>query len=374
MRNPLYVLATTVVVILALAGCGTDQNATGETTASSGTTQTMTAQKYNPPQNPPPAPEPADAPPVSGEPAGNLVELESSPEGLEADPDTGLVAVGLRNPDRLVLVDGVSREVVRGVDLPESPRHLALANPGGPVLIPAERANELVQVSLPGAEIVARTPVGDFPHGAAAARNGRIFVINELESTVSVIENERVIQTLETLLQPGGIAATGEGLVGVVGVRGLGLEVFDASTLESVGRIDAGEGPTHAVAGPDNHFYVADTRGDAVLVYEARPELRQVSRISVPGGSPYGLAIDSERGHLWVTLTAENRLVQYDITLDAPRRVRSYPTVRGANSVTVNPDTGLVYVAGAANNELQVINPEQSRSGSGTGGGTTGGG
>ncbi len=371
MRRSLYTLAVVaaIAVVFVLAGCGADQSSTGETTASGKETtgRATTAQKYDPPRQAPPAPEPADSPPVSREPAGKTLELEASPEGLEADPNTGLVAVGLRNPDRLTLVDGEGGEVVRGVDLPESPRHLALANAGGPVLIPAERANELAQVSLPDAKVVARTPVGDFPHDAAAG-DGKIFVINEKENTVSVIENGEVTQTLDTLLQPGGIAATGEGLVGVVGVRGLGLEVFDASTLKSVGRIDAGEGPTHVVTGPDNRFYVADTRGGAVLIFTARPELEQASRISVPGGSPYGIAVDPERGYLWVTLTAENRLVQYDITQEPPRRIASYPTVRQPNSVTVNPDTGFVYVAGAANNELQILDPESARAGEKTGG------
>ena len=110
------------------------------------------------------------------------------------------------------------------------------------------------------------------------------------------------------------------------------------------------------------------------MIYEARPELERVSRISVPGGSPYGIAVDPERGYLWVTLTAENRLVQYDITRNPPREVQSYPTVRQPNSVTVNPDTGFVYVAGAANNELQIIDPERGRTGGSTAGGTTDGG
>ena len=36
-----------------------------------------------------------------------------------------------------------------------------------------------------------------------------------------------------------------------MGVRGLILEVFDADTLESLGEVDAGEGPTHVRAGPE---------------------------------------------------------------------------------------------------------------------------
>jgi len=337
-----------ILLVLAMAGCGTEQEQ-----STSG--RSVTGQAYTPPENPPPAPEPVRSPPLEEEPAGKIIEVGHGPEGVVADPETGLVAVGLGNPDRLALISGESGEVVREVELPESPRHLDLAAPGGPVLVPSERSDSLAQVGLPDGEISSETPVGEFPHDAASAPGGRIFVVNEFGHTASVIENDRVIETLETPLQPGGVAVTEDGLVGVVGVRGLALEVYDADTLKSLGRIDAGEGPTHIVAGPGNRFYVADTRGDAILIYGARPGLELLDRVPLPGGSPYGISIDSERNHLWVTLTAENRVVRITLNGDKPRETASYPTVRQPNSVAVDPASGRVFVAGRPGGELQII-------------------
>lgn len=343
----LIALAATLLV---LAGCASGQS--DQDTAKQSTAE----KKDTPPKKPPPAPEPAEASPLEKEPAGKVIDLGDSPEGIAADPETGLVAVGLRNPDELALVDGESGEVLRRVELPDSARHLQIAGPGGPVLVPAERADALVQVGLPDGEIVSETPVGDFPHDAAAS-GGRVFVANEFGNTASVIEDGRETEKIETPLQPGGVAATPDGLVGIVGVRGLTLEVFEADTLKSLGRMDAGEGPTHVVAGPENRFYVTDTRGDAVLVYGARPELEQLDRVSLPG-SPYGIAIDSERDRLWVTLTATNRVVQYALESGAPREIASYPTVRRPKSVTVNPASGRVFIAGGADGELQMLDPQ----------------
>ena len=161
---------------------------------------------------------------------------------------------------------------------------------------------------------------------------------------------------LEAPLQPGSVAATADGLVAAVGVRALALEIYDAETLESAGRIDAGEGPTHLVAGPDGRFYVADTRGGAVLVYEARPQPGRVASVPLPAACPYGLAMDAQREQLWVTLTAENALVRFDISGEEPREVDRYPNVRQPNTVAVNPETGRVYVAGR-DGELQIIDP-----------------
>ena len=163
-----YPLLTTLLLLL-LVACGSEQGGGSEQSApEQGTTaeETTFVQGYTPPEEPPPPPEPAEAPPVEEEPAGRVVEIGDSPEGLVADPETNLVAVGLRDPDLLALLDGESGDVIRRVELPESPRHLQLAAPGGPVLVPAERSDSLVQVTLPDGEVSAETPVGQFPHDA----------------------------------------------------------------------------------------------------------------------------------------------------------------------------------------------------------------
>ena len=307
-------------------------------------------------REPPPAPEPAEAPPLEEEPAGRVVEVGPAPEGVAVDPETGLVAVALRNPNELALVDGESGEISQRVGLPESARHIDIAAPGGPVLVPAEGSDSLVQVGLPDGEIVGETPVGDFPHAAAAAPNGRIFVVNEMASTASVVEEGRELETIETALKPGGVAVTDDGLVGIIGVRGLTLEVFEADTLESLGQIDAGEGPTHVRAGAENRFYVTDTRGDAVLIYDARPGPERLERVPLPG-SPYGIAIDPRRDQLWVTLTAEQRVVQFALEGQSLREIARYPTVRQPNTVAVDPASGRVFVTGKTDGQLQILDP-----------------
>ena len=66
--------------------------------------------------------------------------------------------------------------------------------------------------------------------------------------------------------------------------------------------------------------------------------------------------MDAEREQLWVTLSAQNTLVRFDISVATPREMDRYPTVRQRNAVTVNPETGHVYVAGR-DGETQIIGP-----------------
>ena len=362
-RQSPQALVLLVAFAILVAGCGTErvaqdeskarENDSGKNTAGENTVE----KKYTPPEKLLSAPEPAVSPPLREEPAGEVIKLHSGPEGVVADAETGLVAVGLRNPDELALVDGDSGEVVRKVRLKGYPRHLGLAGPGGPVLVPAELSDSLIQVSLPAGRIVDETPVGNFPHVVAAGPGGRIFVASEAASTASVIENGEVIETIKTPLNPGGVAVTESGLVGIVGVKGLALEVYEADTLDSVDIIDAGKGPTHVVAGPDDRFYVADTRGDALLVYETAPELEQVASVPLPGGAPYGMALDQRRDRLWVTLTAENRVVEFALDGAMPRKVANYPTVRQPNSVAVNPASSRVFIGGRTEDVLQLLDP-----------------
>ncbi|MDP9455910.1 MAG: YncE family protein [Actinomycetota bacterium] len=345
--NRLLRLSLVATTLVTLAGCGGPE---GQSSEQGAAREESSA----------PAAEPAEPQPLEEEPAGEVVEIGGGPEGIVADPETGLVAVGLREPDELAIVDGGSGEVVRTVELPASPRHLGLAGPGGPVLVPVERGDALVRVGLPGGEILSETTVGKFPHDAAAGPDGRIFVANEFGDTLSVIEGDEVVETIDAPRQPGGVAVTESGLVGVIGVSALDLEVFDGETLESLGRVEAGEGPTHLSAGPDERFYVTDTRGDAVLIYESGPEPERIDRVPL-SGQPYGIAVDPGRGHLWVTLTAENELVQFDLQGGTLRELARYPTVSEPNTVAVDTSSGRVFVAGRANGELQILDPRQGR-------------
>ena len=305
----------------------------------------------------PPAAEPDRAPPLERRPAGRVVPVGNRPEGVVADPATGLVAVGLREPDELALVDGGSGEVRRRVPLPGAPRHLGLAAPGGPVLVPTEPGDALNRVALPGGE-ASSVPVGAFPHDAMAIGD-RLFAADERGSTVSVVDGGRV-RRIDVARQPGGVAAVDGGRkLAVVSVRERVLELYDSRTLERVGRVPAGTGPTHVVPGEGGLAYVVDTAGDGLLVFETHDRLRIRRRYPLLG-APYGVAVDLRNGRLWVTLTARNELVEL-ATSARPHRLATYPTVRQPNTVAVDPARGRVFVTGKVDGVLQVLDLPRSR-------------
>jgi DNA-binding beta-propeller fold protein YncE len=302
------------------------------------------------------AAEPAHAPPLSAKPAGKVIKVGPRAEGVTADPVTGLIAVGVRQPDQLVLVDGRTATVRKRVALPGHLRHLQLAAPGGPVLVPDEDSGLLLTVALPSGTVLSRVDTGGkFPHDATEARGGSIVVANEGGGTVAVIRDGQVIKLFDDTRQPAGAAHVGR-RVGIVDVRQDDLHVYDARRLRLLARLPAGRGPTHVVADNRGHFVVADTRGNALLVFAAGPKPRRLGRMPLPG-TPYGIAYDPTHDRLWVTLTARNELVGLDFVEGIPHVSVRLPTVRQPNTVAVDPATGRVFVTGTHDGLLQIIEP-----------------
>ncbi|MFB9923892.1 YncE family protein [Amycolatopsis halotolerans] len=303
---------------------------------------------------PPPA-EPAAAPALARPPAGRVVPVGTAPEGIVADGATHTVAVGVREPNALALVDARTGTVGRRVPLPGWLRHLQLAGPGGPVLVPDETSNSFLTVALPGGEVTSTVPTGVVPHDATRAANGSYFVANELGKSVVVVRGGRVVHTFADVAQPAGLAAVGD-TVGLVDVRRNDLTIYDVATVRQVGRVPAGAGPTHVLADKRGRLAVADTRGNAIVIFELSPRLEQIAKLSLPG-TPYGITYDAVRDRMWVTLTAVNEVVGLDLSAGTPKEIARLPTVRQPNTVAVDPGTGRVFVTGTADGVVQLIDP-----------------
>jgi len=330
--------AAALLLASALAGCGV-----GSGKAAPATPSPLRA-----------APEPARAPEPAVPPAGTVVALGGGrPEGLVADPVSGLVAVALRDPDRLALLDPATATVLRTVPVPGSARHLDLVPGGGAVLVPGEDSDLLATVALPAGTVTGTVRTGRQPHDVAVLAAGDVWVADEFGGSVSLVRGGAVVSTLPGLLQPGGATGNGD-TAAVVDVRGRLLHLYRGQG--EVAALPAGAGPTHVLDAGPGVVWVSDTTGGALLRYDVGAAPRQTAAVALPG-RPYGLAYDTARGLLYATATADNLLVQYRVVPDGLQRLRTWPTVRDAYDVAVVPATGRVVVAGESGSELQLIDP-----------------
>lgn len=303
----------------------------------------------------PQAAEPRSAPPQTAPISGRTVPVGEAPEGVVVDAATRMVVVAKRDPNELVLLSADTGDVVNRVPLPGVVRHLQLADPGGPVLVPVESANTLVRVELPSGRALPQVVTGVVPHDASQAANGTVFVANEHGGTVTVLRGEEVVKVFADSVQPAGLASFGRSM-GLVDVRKNDLTIYDTQNLTIVGSAPAGDGPTHLVADRHGRLIAADTRGDAVRVFEPLPTPHQVGEVAQPGG-PYGIAYDRTRDLLWVASSGTNEAVGYEMSQATPREVRRLPTVQNPYTLGVDADTGRLFIAGVTGGVVQVVDP-----------------
>lgn len=297
------------------------------------------------------AAEPGRAPLVTSKAAGEAIEVGALPQGIVFDDQTGLLAVAVREPFRLLLIDSDTMRVVKSIPLPGKVRHLQIAEPGGPVLVPVESANQVLEVTLPDGDVRA-TDVQRQPHDAATTANGDLVVGNEFSGSISVVRDGEVVTTFDDLMQPGGVVTDGNTAV-VIDVKDYSVTTYDLDTMERVARVQAGDGPTHGVMLNDGRLAVTDTRGGDVLIFDVDP-LKQVGKIAL-GDRPYGITVDTKTNTVWVTLITKNEVVGLDLTENTPRVIARYPTERQADTVAVDAGSKTLWITGTAGGLVQRI-------------------
>ncbi|BBZ26905.1 lipoprotein [Mycolicibacterium madagascariense] len=361
-------LFCSLVIALAVAGCGGSSTTSSSSTSPSSATpspsgSSAAAASTSPGFTPThaPAAEPGRATPPAVPPVGRVVPIGNAPEGIVIGT-SGVGAVAVRGPDGVELFDATTGAVRQTVPTSGAARHLELAGPDGPVLVPLEQSNELSEVSLADGKVLwTAQGVGRQPHDAVRTASGTVVVTNELGGGVVFVKDGAVVGTLPAgPFQPGGVAAVGN-YAAVADVQGNGVWVYDGTTRQQVAQAPVGKKLTHAVGISDTLAAFADTDGGAVLIESVAPQITQVSRIDAPG-NPYGLAYDAARHRLFVTLTASNVLRVVDLTDPTkPRIMGDLPTVQQSNSVAVDPRSGGVVVTGSdpdGSSSLQIITPD----------------
>ncbi len=299
----------------------------------------------------------AQSPPVTERPAGVVRPLPGLAQAAVFDPATAALAV--LSP----LLE--NRSMVTVVPTSGDPRQVQLQGPataltgdgdgrvyastrGGYFRVDL-RAGTASRVDVQGQSgtdftAIARRADGKLVLGSA---DGAVYTLSS-DSTVGA--SLKIFARVDDLVTRGNTAVVlDRGQTSVTTISDSGTDAQHA--------LRAGEGATTMAADSAGRVLVADTRGNELLVFGTDPLiLRQ--RYPVPD-APYGLA--GSRKLAWVSQTAVNTVVGYDLATGIPVEKVRYRTVQQPNSLAFDEASGTLYVVSGSGAGVQVIAGAGSR-------------
>jgi hypothetical protein len=308
-----------------------------------------------PTDNPPPTIAPAKAavsPAVTAAPPGTVRPLAGVGEAAVFDAATAsLVVLGRDAAGGSALTTFPVSGPSRTVPLPTAAT--AIVGDGrGTVYASTKGGYFEVNVRVGGA--VTRFDVGgerDTEFTAITRRaDGKVVLGSAVGAVYTLSSATAVGAKLQIFARVDALVAQGN-TVAVLDRGQTSVTTVDPSGAKQEHALRAGEGATTMVTDPVGRILVADTRGEALLVFGTDPlMLRQEYPVK---GSPYGLAGSSRLA--WVSETATNSVVGYDLATGIPVEKVRYRTVQQPNSLTFDDKTGTLFVVSGSGAGVQVI-------------------
>lgn len=294
----------------------------------------------------------AAAPVPTAPPAGELRKIDGIPVAAVADPGAGglavLVGSGPAGAD-LVTVLGRDRAAAQTITLP-APAATLVTDGNGRALAPTRGgyvtvdvvAGTAQRVDVDGAEQTEFTAIGRFRGGqlVLGSADGSVYI---LSSPTAVAHRDKKFTRVDSIVVQGDTAVVldrGQTSVTAIGTDG---EIRQA--------LRAGEGATSMAADDAGRVLVADTRGEELLVFGTDPlMLRQRYPVH---GAPYGITGSPRLA--WVSQTASNLVIGYDLSTGIPVEKVRYPTVQQPNILAYDDTSGALYVVSGSGAGVQVI-------------------
>lgn len=313
----------------------------------------------NPLDPPPPTIEPARAavsPPVSATPAGQVLPLGGNPHsavfdsttkslvvlapGTDAKAPATVTVVGAAGPPRTITLP-VAATAIAG------DRHgsVALSTRGAVMTVDLASGTTTRHPVAGQADTdftaIARRADGRLVLGSAA---GGAYTLNPAQAgDLTVSHAATTFAHVDAIVTQGDIAI-------VLDRAQTSVTALDPQGAPQLA-LRAGLGATSIAADSVGRVLVTDTRGGQLLVFSADPLMeRQAYPVT---GAPYGLA--GSPGLAWVSQTAANAVVGYDLATGIPVEKVRYPTVQQPDTLAFDDATGTLYVVSASGAGVQVI-------------------
>ncbi|WP_420714229.1 YncE family protein [Gordonia sp. SL306] len=214
--------------------------------------------------------------------------------------------------------------------------------------IAADGAVTTTPISAADPTAVARTASGQVLLGTA---DGRLLVFDRDLQPVRVID--KFIRVDDITVSPSGADLSDEQVV-VLDRAQSSVTPVTISDGDLGPALRAGNGATNSTVDRYGRVLVANTRDDEIIGFFGSPLVMRF-RYPVSAG-PYAVDYDDTHNLMWVSTTANNEVVAYDLSGGEPVAKQRFPAVAQPDSIAVDNTSGTVYVL-SDRGGLQVVPP-----------------
>ncbi|MFT4042986.1 MAG: hypothetical protein QM673_07480 [Gordonia sp. (in: high G+C Gram-positive bacteria)] len=347
-RRLIAATATSATVLLALAGCG-----------SSSDQRTNVATVL-------PATAPSAPPRLAAQPAGRITPLKAGGAGSVGGGSVG-GTVMTRSGNVLAVLSAPGTTLLRiptttgAAPLrPVTTPHLtAVIGTGagaflgvGPKVLARVAADGSVSLAPIGSSeptALARTRSGQIVVGAA---NGHVLVFDG--SLRQIRDIGGFVRVDAITVSPASADLAAEQVV-VLDRAQSSVTPVNLSSGELGAALRAGNGATNITVDHFGRIIAANTRDNEILGFFGSPLVMRF-RYPVAHG-PYAVDYDDTRNLLWVSTTANNEVVAYDLAGGEPVEKYRFASVAQPDAIAVDDSTGVIYVLSARGDGLQTVAP-----------------
>jgi len=291
---------------------------------------------------------PAVSPPTAAEPAGTVRPLPGRPTAAAFDQAAAALVV-LDSAASTLTLFGTDSAAPRTIEIPDQATALLTDNDGTAYL--ARRGGYTrVELASGTSTQVDVSDAQDTEFTAIARRQDGQLVLGSADGAVYLLNpDDTVRHRVEIFARVDALVTSGD--TAVVLDRGQTSVTSVNAEGKAQQALRAGEGATTIAIDPAGRVLVADTRGDELLVFGVDPLIMR-QRYPVPA-APYGLAGSADLA--WVSQTATNEVVGYDLSTGIPVEKVRHPTVQQPDLLAFDDTTGTLFVVSGSGAGVQVI-------------------
>jgi YVTN family beta-propeller protein len=209
------------------------------------------------------------------------------PHGIDLD-QTGRLAVSTERPNRLLIIDPVSREVVSDFDTQGEASHMVSLSPDGRTAYVSNISSENVSVIDLESGSVELVPVGKRPEGSAMTRNGKtLYVANRESHMIAVIDTEKkeVVREIPTGKGPGRVRLTSdESTLVYCLVHDHQVGFADVASGQEVGTVDVEGAPVSLLMSHDGSMALTAVQGEDTVYVVSVAERKIVRQFMTAEG------------------------------------------------------------------------------------------